>query len=82
MNCKCCHTTIGPGSFSRGEDLEKLRIAAGLTREVDFSNYEAIIVAIFTTFWATGRTFLIVGTTFFKNLILASVFESLKDSVV
>jgi hypothetical protein len=84
-------------AFAEG-DLENPRVTVGLRlrrQEADFSKliiflflnknikiYEIITPAIVTTFWAIGRTFLITGTTFFKNLILASGFESLKDSVV
>jgi hypothetical protein len=61
-------------------DFSKLIIFLLIDKNI--KNYETITPAIVTIFWATGSAFLIAGTTFFKILILASGFESLKDSVV
>jgi len=61
-------------------DFSKLIIF--LLKKKNIKIYETITPAIVTIFWATGSAFLIAGTTFFKNLILASGFESLKDSVL
>jgi hypothetical protein len=83
------------GFESLKDSVVEGRVATGLKQEADFSKliisllrnknieiYEIITQTIFLTFWANGISFLIVGTTFFKNLIFASWFEPLKHSKV